>query len=60
MYEAIPANETSEPLPCAFQRREAVRRVFRTVLAGAEQGLGVRVVVADPRSASGSSDTKMV
>ncbi len=47
----VPAHEVQDPGPRFAQVSEAARWVGGTVLQGAEQGLGVGVVIAHARAA---------
>ena len=60
MCEPVPLNEACDPVACLFQRCESLGRISGAVFAGSEQGLGVRVVVADARTAPGRGDAESV
>jgi len=54
----VPADETGDPALRVVLAGEPRCRPVRPVLAGAEQGFGERVVVADPRPAVGGDDAE--
>src|SRR4051794_2500943 len=54
----VPADETGDPALRVLLAGEPRCRPVRPVLAGAEQGFGERVVVADPRPAVGGDDAE--
>src|SRR4029453_11909471 len=54
----VPADETGDPALRVLLAGETRCRPVRPVLAGAEQGFGERVVVADPRPAVGGDDAE--
>ena len=60
MLKPVPAHEIEAPVPGFLQRDEAIQGILRTVLAGPEHGLGVRIVVAHPWSATGRGDPQFV
>src|SRR5215212_4623407 len=58
MLVVVPADETGDPALRVLLAGEARCRPVRPVFAGAEQGFGERVVVADPRPAVGGDDAE--
>src|SRR3954454_11620145 len=58
VFLIIPSHETGDPVLRIRLACEPRCRPIRPVLAGAEQGFGERVIVADPRPAVGGNDTK--
>src|SRR5215203_2208748 len=58
MLVVVPADETGDPALRVLLAGETRCRPVRPVLAGAEQGFGERVIVADPRSAVGGDDAE--
>ena len=60
MLGVVPAHEVQDPSARFAQVSEAARWVGRTVLQGAEQGLGVGIVVAHARAAVGGNDAEVI
>src|SRR4051794_28230841 len=58
VFLIIPGHETGDPVLRVLLAGEPRCRPVRPVLAGAEQGFGERVVVADPRPAVGGDDAE--
>src|SRR3954454_12430404 len=58
MFLIVPSHETGNPALRVLPAGEPRCRPVRPVLAGAEQGFGERVVVADPWPAVGGDDAK--
>src|SRR3954468_4247304 len=58
MFLIVPGHETGDPALRVLLAGETQCRPIRPVLAGAEQGFGERVIIADPRPAVGGNDTK--
>src|SRR3954454_7104832 len=58
VFLIIPGHETGDPVLRVRLAGETRCRPIRSVLAGAEQGFGKRVIIADPRPAVGGNDTK--
>lgn len=56
MLMVVPANKSLNPLPCLFNTRKAVHWVSWPILAGAECGLGVGIIIADSWPAVGRRD----
>src|SRR5215203_2078947 len=54
----VPADETGDPALRVGLAGEPRCRPVRSVLAGAEQGFGERVIIADPRPAVGGDDAE--
>jgi hypothetical protein len=50
MFIVVPMDEGPGPLSCRVEFGETFDRKFRPVFGGAEQRLGVRIVIADARS----------
>src|SRR3546814_1067600 len=56
MLHVVPAHELSHPRPSVLQAGEGLARILWTVLQGAEQRLGVRIVITDRWSAKRRSE----
>lgn len=60
MLQAIPANEAQAPVTCGSEVRKTLDRIFRPILAGFKQGLGVRIVITDPWPAAGRRNAQFI
>src|SRR3954467_10604521 len=58
MFLIVPGHETGDPALRVLLAGEARCRPVRPVLAGAEQGFGEWIIVADPRPAVGGDDAE--
>src|SRR3954471_17831971 len=58
MFLIVPGHETGDPALRVLLAGETRCRPVRPILAGAEQGFGEWVVVADPRPAVGGDDAE--
>ena len=58
MLGVVPGDEGCGPAAGMLERGESLRRVFRSILESSEQGLGVRIVVADVGPAEGRNHTE--
>ncbi len=56
----VPVNEVRRPFPRRIEFSEAFDREFRPVFGGAEQSLGIGIIVADARSGIKRFDTQPV
>ena len=56
----LPAHESAHPLARLLQRLKALGRIARTVLQGAEEGLGLGVVVAHAGTAERRGNAQLL